>query len=278
VLLVGFCVVPVVIIYRRILKPVPVKPLECEGREKHEGAVRWMEVYYIDGQANPVAYQEAIRGAFCEKCRETLVRHLAEDIHDYNYEHNGMHSGYAVAKAVRVNLLAMLMLLSTLPAWGRSPEQDALRIMGELAAYKYEMADIKDRGSYEAIAHAVRAQKRGLCGSKTITMVHEMQELGHTARYVGLFGLSMFGTECYASHAMCEVYYDGSWHLFGTTWGVYFKDGSRILSLSEMLANPNRGVGYGDPEIIKMKRRIFKEHLVVVYGEEERQQLQKLLR
>jgi hypothetical protein len=64
---------------------------------------------------------------------------------------------------------------------------------------------------------------------------------GLPARYLGLFGIPSTG-----SHALTEVYYDGQWHLFDPTFGIFFYsasgwDGSgRILSASDLIMSRER--------------------------------------
>jgi hypothetical protein len=80
-----------------------------------------------------------------------------------------------------------------------------------------------------------------ICGGRSVVFQTLARMVAVPARYVGIFGMSG------GSHAMAEAYYDGQWHLFDPTYGVFFYstsryDGSgRVLSLQELLEHPARG-------------------------------------
>jgi hypothetical protein len=96
-----------------------------------------------------------------------------------------------------------------------------------------------------------------------------------------VFGVNMFKAENdYGNHAMVEVHYADAWHLFDCTWGVYFRDPVKgnILSASDLLRNPDCGIAYGDEAIVREMRNIFRNHVAVVLGEQERRQFEQFLR
>jgi len=79
------------------------------------------------------------------------------------------------------------------------------------------------------------------CGGFAASFADLVRMVGIPARYLGLFGLPNAG-----SHALCEAFYDGSWHLFDATFGVFFYsraafDGlGRVLSAKEVVTAPER--------------------------------------
>ncbi|MGD9603292.1 MAG: transglutaminase family protein [Gammaproteobacteria bacterium] len=92
---------------------------------------------------------------------------------------------------------------------------------------------------YKTSAEYIRDQAAS-CGGFAMAFSDLVRLLGVPARYLGAFGFSdpSYGV---GSHALVEVFYDGSWHLFDPTFGVFFYsratyDGQgRILSARELV-------------------------------------------
>ncbi|MGE5775802.1 MAG: transglutaminase-like domain-containing protein [Chloroflexota bacterium] len=76
-----------------------------------------------------------------------------------------------------------------------------------------------------------------ICGGMSISFQTLVRTAGLPARYIGIFGVVNQG-----SHALAEVYYDGQWHLFDPTYGMFFYSKpdydhtGHIASLTEVLA------------------------------------------
>jgi hypothetical protein len=163
------------------------------------------------------------------------------------------------------------------------PQQFAIDTMKYLVTFVYESTDCTNRSSYDAIADTYLAEKRGLCGERSIAMIMTMRRSNIPARIVGIFGLSYtlqgVSYSCYATHASVEVYYNGSWHFFDPTFGVYFTDS--ILSFTEVIEKAYTPQvldgGYGTPDNKKLVLSFAQIHSGVVYGEDEYQEFTKYL-
>lgn len=85
---------------------------------------------------------------------------------------------------------------------------------------------------------AVRALRfsAGDCYTKVYTMMEILKYLHIPAREINYWHIG--GTNI--GYAGCEVYYNGSWHYFDPTWGMYFRNAKKkkILSLENVLALP----------------------------------------
>lgn len=79
-----------------------------------------------------------------------------------------------------------------------------------------------------------------ICGGMSYTFIILCRKTGMPARYVG----SIY-TPRLSSHAIAEVFYDGGWHLFDPTFGIFFYSAStynrrgNIASLHEFIAQPD---------------------------------------
>ena len=98
-------------------------------------------------------------------------------------------------------------------------------------------------GAPERLECASRTLANGVssCGGYALVYCELARAAGIPARYVGFFGIPEAG-----SHALAEVYYEGQWHLFDPTFGVFFYslgayDGSgSILSAEEIVTRRER--------------------------------------
>jgi len=84
----------------------------------------------------------------------------------------------------------------------------------------------------------------GMCGG-FVLLAHQLQVPVRRQELLDL-GLPM------NTHVVPEVYYAGDWHLLDPTWGVIFVENQHILSLDELLAQPDRG------EMVKVTRWIWR--------------------
>lgn len=81
-----------------------------------------------------------------------------------------------------------------------------------------------------------------LCGGKSNALIMLCRTAGMPARYVG----SMY-MPALRSHALGEIFYEGRWHLYDATYGIFFYsnstyDGSGyVLSFHDLISNPNAG-------------------------------------
>jgi hypothetical protein len=78
-----------------------------------------------------------------------------------------------------------------------------------------------------------------LCGGKSFVFAALCRKAGLAARYVG----SMYMPEL-RSHAISEVFYDGKWHLYDPTFGIFFyskpdyDNTGYVISFHDLVSNP----------------------------------------
>jgi hypothetical protein len=79
-----------------------------------------------------------------------------------------------------------------------------------------------------------------LCGGKSYVFVALCRKAGMAARYVG----SMYMPEL-GSHAISETFYDGKWHLYDPTFGIFFYSNpdydntGYVISFRDLVSNPH---------------------------------------
>ncbi len=75
-----------------------------------------------------------------------------------------------------------------------------------------------------------------ICGGMNISFQALVRKAGIPAHYIGMFGV------IYQSHVLTEIYYDGQWHLYDPTYGLFFysepeyNHAGHILSFAEVLS------------------------------------------
>ena len=84
-----------------------------------------------------------------------------------------------------------------------------------------------------------------LCGGKSHSFAILCRKAGMPARYVGSMYMSTM-----SSHAISEVFYEGRWHLYDATFGMFFYSRSdydkagRVISFHELVSNPEVGTAF----------------------------------
>lgn len=115
-----------------------------------------------------------------------------------------------------------------------SPEAQAIGVLRYAASLRHE----NNAGS----ASKIIKDGYAICGGKDYVFRVLMRKMGVPARYIGLHY-----TPSQGGHDMADVYFDGSWHLFDPTFGVFVYskssyDGSgKILSMAEVRQEPSNG-------------------------------------
>lgn len=115
---------------------------------------------------------------------------------------------------------------------GLSDEAKGIRILKYVSS---SLALKANQGSATKIIHEGFA----LCGGKSLVFVTLCRKAGMAARYVG----SMYMPEL-RSHAISEVFYDGKWHLYDPTFGIFFyskpdyDNTGYVISFHDLVANP----------------------------------------
>jgi hypothetical protein len=78
-------------------------------------------------------------------------------------------------------------------------------------------------------AEEILAAQAGICGHATIVFREILTQLGYQTRAVGF-------TVKGGSHATAEVLYDGRWHWFDPTFGVYYRQAGNVLTIAQARA------------------------------------------
>jgi len=119
-----------------------------------------------------------------------------------------------------------------------SDEEKSIGILRYTAA---SIADAPNEGS----ATQILRDGFALCGGKSNVLIILCRKARMPARYVG----SMYMPRL-RSHALGEVFYEGRWHLFDATFGIFLYsnevyDGSGyVISFHELISNPNAGIAF----------------------------------
>ena len=73
----------------------------------------------------------------------------------------------------------------------------------------------------------------GICGHAALTFAAIVKRFGLPVRSVQFY----YGAG--DNHIAAEVFYDGAWHYYDPTFGAYYRDGDRVLSIGEARAHPD---------------------------------------
>jgi Transglutaminase-like superfamily len=152
-------------------------------------------------------------------------------------------------------------------------EEEAMAIVIDMESYELAPATISNRRDRVVIAQETIQQRRGVCGERAYAMLYLLEQKSIPCRYVGIFGLSAFGVDCYASHATVEVFYDGAWHWYDPTYGVWFTKNGVVMSFAQLCSNAYDGNlinrGRGDLDDLRDLIGFFQNHGAVTYGYDE---------
>jgi len=113
-----------------------------------------------------------------------------------------------------------------------SDEAKSIRILKYVSS---SLTPKANQGSATKIIHDGFA----LCGGKSLVFATLCRKAGMAARYVG----SMYMPEL-RSHAISEVFYDGKWHLYDPTFGIFFYSNADydntgyVISFHDLVSNP----------------------------------------
>jgi hypothetical protein len=81
-------------------------------------------------------------------------------------------------------------------------------------------------------ARGVLDAEAGICGHAALTFASIVKRFGLKVRSVQFY----YGDN---NHIANEVFYDGEWHYYDPTFGAYYQDGTRVLSIEEARSHPN---------------------------------------
>lgn len=119
-----------------------------------------------------------------------------------------------------------------------SDEEKSIRILAYVAS---SLASAPNSGSATKIIRDGFA----LCGGKSYVFVMLCRKVGIPARYVGSMYMSTLG-----SHAASEVFYEGRWHLYDATYGMFFYSNhdydkkGYVISFHDLVSNPDTGTPF----------------------------------
>lgn len=119
---------------------------------------------------------------------------------------------------------------------GLAEEQISIEIL------RYVSTSLRLEGN-SGTATKILKEGHAICGGMSISFQTLVRMTGLPARYIGIFGVVNQG-----SHALAEVYYDGQWHLFDPTYGLFFysepdyNQTGHIASFAEVLATATEGL------------------------------------
>lgn len=137
-----------------------------------------------------------------------------------------------------------------------SPEERCIRILRFLASH-IELGAIP---CLTAPSEIIQGQ-RSSCGGFAEVFADMSRILGVPARYLGLFGLP--GA---ASHALVESYYDGQWHLFDPTFGVFFYSREMHDSTGHVLSANEILIAEDPPFMMKVVERPWQKDYPTMAG------------
>jgi hypothetical protein len=82
----------------------------------------------------------------------------------------------------------------------------------------------------------ILGMQSGICGHAALTFAAIVKHFGYQVRSVQYYFIAPNQTD--DSHIADEVYYDGGWHYYDPTFGVYWTDaGGNVLSITDVRAN-----------------------------------------
>jgi hypothetical protein len=79
---------------------------------------------------------------------------------------------------------------------------------------------------------SVLGNQAGICGDAALTFAAIVKRFGLQVRSVQFY----YGPNGTWNHIADEVYYDGSWHFFDPTFGIFYEKAGNVLSISDARA------------------------------------------
>ena len=160
-----------------------------------------------------------------------------------------------------------------------NPKDDIVALLDKFKSI--QIAPLNPRptiDSTEEIARLVFEQNRGLYDDRVSAAIYSLQEKNYPAWFIGIWGISGFGVNCYRSYALAEVWYDNKWHMIDPNFIGYFYLSTKpndILSLNEVLVNrysKNLMWSGNISEGLELLGFI-QAHFAITYGDDERRDM-----
>ncbi len=102
-------------------------------------------------------------------------------------------------------------------------------VVGHVSAPAYGYLDTGGGPIPAATPDAVLGDQAGLCGDAALTFAAIVKQFGYDVRSVQFY----YGPNGSWNHIADEVSYDGDWHYFDPTFGVYYEYEGTVLSIGE---------------------------------------------
>ena len=151
---------------------------------------------------------------------------------DSNYEGNPEKADWIVPRDEDKAFLGDILETVLEGEEGLSDEAKSIRIL------KYVSSSLTPKANQGSATKIIR-DGFALCGGKSLVFVTLCRKAGMAARYVG----SMYMPEL-RSHAISEIFYDGKWHLYDPTFGIFFYSNpdydstGYVISFHDLVSNP----------------------------------------
>lgn len=109
-------------------------------------------------------------------------------------------------------------------------------VVGHVSAGAYGYLELNDLPLPNSEPDVILGTQAGICGHAAIAFADIMDHFGYSVRSVQFYWTLSDGTA--DSHIGVEVQYDGGWHYFDPTFGLYWTDPSgNVLSITDERAS-----------------------------------------
>jgi hypothetical protein len=105
-------------------------------------------------------------------------------------------------------------------------------VVGHVTAPGYGYMNVVLGAPPAATAESALQNGSGICGHAALTFAAIVKHFGLRVRSVQFYYAN--GVD---NHIANEVFFDGDWHYFDPTWGAYYQDGDRVLSIEDARAH-----------------------------------------
>lgn len=119
-----------------------------------------------------------------------------------------------------------------------SDEEKSIEIM------RYVVTSLKLKNNAGSATKLIK-EGYAICGGMSYVFSTLCRKIGIPTRSVNLYYDSWQG-----GHSLNEVFYDGQWHLFDSTFGIFFYSRSRydrkgyVISLTELISSPSKWIPF----------------------------------
>jgi hypothetical protein len=101
-------------------------------------------------------------------------------------------------------------------------------VVGHVSAPGYGYMNVLLNQQPIPTAEGALAAGSGICGHAALTFAAIVKHFGLKVRSV-----QFYYADGVNNHISAEVFYDGEWHYYDPTWGAYYVQGGRVLSIEQ---------------------------------------------